>query len=466
MSIDYSYYSEINKLHFYVLGTEENFIDSAVSITNKDLFKGEIPIPNGVYDAAMGTTSYQYNCSTCHLGKAVCSGHSASLDLLYPVKSPLFRDSILRWLKVICFKCGRLLVNKNIEAASTKLLVEYVKLAKNIDMCPYEDCGEPHPTVCKDKFEQAKFTVEYGNRGKKEELFNHQIRDILRRISDETVLKLCKPLVAHPKNFILDIMRVPPNTIRPDIRRIGGSRSNNNDVTALTKKIVEINEALPLTIPPVNEITKDIRDMYLNLDMAYYEMVKGSSATNNQLRIAISSTNKAPSSIASRISKKTGRIRKNLMGKRTRYMIRSVLGGDASLRVDEIGLPISLARSLQIPETVRSYNIDKLNIYYVNKRNLYPGCSGIEIHETGKFHRIEHLDPEYVLKEGDIVYRDIIEGDYIGFNRQPSLLFGNISTMKVVIMEHGNTLRINVSSCSVFNADSTPKSGSEQVDAY
>jgi hypothetical protein len=46
--MDYSYYSEINKLLFYVLGTEENFIDSAVSVTNKDLFKGEIPIANGV----------------------------------------------------------------------------------------------------------------------------------------------------------------------------------------------------------------------------------------------------------------------------------------------------------------------------------------------------------------------------------------------------------------------------------
>jgi len=136
------------------------------------------------------------------------------------------------------------------------------------------------------------------------------------------------------------------------------------------------------------------------------------------------------------------------MGKRTRYMLRSVISGDSSLRVDEIGVPVNLAKSLQIPETVRSYNIDKLNIYYMNKRDMYPGCSGIEIHATKKFHRIEHLDPEYVLKEGDIVYRDIIEGDYIGFNRQPSLLFSNIGSHRVVIMHRGNTVRINVSACS------------------
>jgi len=40
-------------------------------------------------------------------------------------------------------------------------------------------------------------------------------------------------------------MRAPPNAIRPDIRRVGGSRSNNNDITALLKNIVEINETLP-----------------------------------------------------------------------------------------------------------------------------------------------------------------------------------------------------------------------------
>lgn len=124
------------------------------------------------------------------------------------------------------------------------------------------------------------------------------------------------------------------------------------------------------------------------------------------------------------------------------------LSGDNSLRVDEIGVPISIAKALQIPETVRFYNKDKLNIYYMNKRDIYPGSSGILINKTKKFHRIEHLDPNYELQDGDVVYRDLIEGDYVGFNRQPSLLFGNIGSHKVVIMEKSNTLRISVSACS------------------
>lgn len=305
--VDYTYYSEINKLDFYVSGSEENFIDSAVTVTNKELFKGEIPVSNGCYDANMGSTSYSFDCGTCLLPKSRCPGHFGSIDLLYPVKSPMFRDSILKWLKVICFKCGRLLINKNLNVARNRLLIEYVKLAKTVEVCPYEDCQEPHPTVAKDKYEPAKFFIEYkGKFNKREELFNHLIRDILGRISNETVLQMQKPIKSHPKNFILDIIRVAPNTIRPDIRRVGGSRSNNNDITALTKNIVEINEQLPLQIPEVAEISKEQREMYFNLDLTYYEMIKGASATNNQVRM-MTTTNKVPSSIASRIPKKSGK---------------------------------------------------------------------------------------------------------------------------------------------------------------
>lgn len=454
--VDYAYYSEIKKLEFYILGSEENYVDSAVSITNKELFKGDIPVNGGCYDPSMGTTEFNWVCGHCLNPKASgsngikgCGGHPGSLDLRYPVKSPLFRDVILKWLKIVCFDCGRLLFNKEVVAPSNKLLMEYVKLSKDIKYCPYDDCKAYHPRVSKDKYEQAMFYAEYKtpNGIKKEILYNHVIKNILSRISNETVLKVGKEIKCHPRNLVLEIIRIAPNTIRPDIRKIGGSRSNNSDITALTKNIVEINELLPHEIPPVNEISKELNEMYFNLDMTYFEMIKGSPATGNQVRL-VTTTNKAPSSIASRIPKKSGRIRKNLMGKRTRIMARSVITGDNTLRVDEIGMPINLAQSLQIPEVVRSYNKDKLNIYFMNKRNIYPGCSGIHIKGSNRFHRIEHLDPSYELQEGDIVMRDLIEGDYVGFNRQPSLLFGNIGSHRIKIMDKGHTIRICVSACA------------------
>ena len=304
---DFSYDSSVQTLSFYVLGNDENAKDSNVVVMNKELFKGELPIPEGVYDAHMGTTDHLWLCETCGNNKSTCPGHPGSIELHYPVKSPLFREFILKWLKIVCFKCGSLLSDKNIKAAKSKLLTEYVKVSRAITTCP--KCSAPHPLVSKDKFEQAIFYADFADAkfSKKEELFNHEIKQILNRISDETVGFIGKPLRSHPKKFILDTIRVAPNTIRPDIRRVGGNRSNNSDITALTKNIIEINELLPSEIPSKERIDKDLREMYFNLDMAYYEMVKGSSGSNNQVRM-ITNTNKTPNSIANRIPKKEGRI--------------------------------------------------------------------------------------------------------------------------------------------------------------
>jgi len=316
-------YSKVHTLSFYVLDNTENDIDSNIIVTNKELFKSDLPIPEGVYDAHMGTTDHVWLCETCGNNKSECPGHPGSAVLNYPVKNPLFREFILKWLKVICFKCGGILSDKKIKAAKSKLLTEYVKISRAINTCRH--CNEPHPLVSKDKFEQAIFYVEYtGSKFKaKEELYNHEIKSILEKISDETVLFMGKPLRSHPKKFILSTIRIAPNTIRPDIRRIGGNRSNNSDITALTKNIIEINELLPANIPEKGKIDKELREMYFNLDMTYYEMIKGSSGSNNQVRM-ITNTNKTPNSIANRIPKKEGRIRNNLMGKRVRYMMRSV----------------------------------------------------------------------------------------------------------------------------------------------
>ena len=449
---DFSYDSSIQTLSFYVLGNEENAKDSNIVVTNKELFKGDLPIPEGVYDAHMGTTDHLWLCETCGNNKSICPGHPGSIELHYPVKSPLFREYILKWLKIICFRCGSLISDKKIKAAKSKLVTEYVKVSRAITVCPH--CDAPHPLVSKDKFQQAIFYAEFCDTkfAKKEELFNHEIKQILNRISDDTVSFMGKPLRSHPKKFMLDTIRVAPNTIRPDIRRVGGNRSNNSDITALTKNIIEINELLPSEIPDKDKIDKDLREMYFNLDMAYYEMIKGSSGSNNQVRM-ITNTNKTPNSIANRIPKKEGRLRKNLMGKRVRYMMRSVITGDNMLKVDEIGVPVSIAKSIQIPETVRPYNRDRLNTYYMNKNKIYPGCASIIKNGTKKLHNINYLDEAYQLQDGDVIMRDMITGDVIGFNRQPSLLFSSMSSHKVIVLQKGETLRMNVSACNFYNAD-------------
>ena len=52
--------AEIEKVTFHVLGDSDNLIDSHVNITNKELFKDQIPFESGIYDLRLGTSDYAF----------------------------------------------------------------------------------------------------------------------------------------------------------------------------------------------------------------------------------------------------------------------------------------------------------------------------------------------------------------------------------------------------------------------
>ncbi len=443
--------NEIDAISFHAMGTSEVNRDSVVEVIHKDLFKDNRPIKGGSYDAHMGTTEILWKCPTCSKRKTKCDGHSGSASLRYPCKNPLFIADLLKILKCICFECGETVISKDLShVPKAKRLSEYVKLSRD-KKC--HNCGADHPIVMKNKMEPNMFQIETPLGGK-EELFNHEIDAILQKIPDAVVTKVGKPLISHPRNYIIRSIRVPPNTIRPDIRSLGGNRSNNSNITAFVKSIIEQNEKLPLTIPPRDTIvkSKDIRYAYYVLDAVVHSMVKGSSGSDNKVKI-MTSSHKTPFSLANRWPKKSGRFRRNILGKRVRYMIRSVITGDANIRINEIGIPVAAAKNIPYPETVSEDNIDELNTYYQNGSKRYPGCKGIIKVDNGKEYDIDSMDKTYQLKVGDKVMRHMKDGDYVLFNRQPSLTFSSIACHKVRVLFDSNSIRMNVSACNLYNAD-------------
>ena len=444
-------YGVIHTVQFYVADDAETEKESNVDIDNKETFKGDVPAPGGVLDLKMGTTDREIRCNTCLNFKRDCPGHFGTLNLNYPCKSPLYREEMLKWLKVICYNCGDLVlppIKMNIKSKILNMLIKNVKLVKKCIHCNYIHMqvirDKKKPTVFYRILEENKIII------KKLEFFNHEIEMVLQKIKNETVIKLGKPIISHPSKFIIRRVKVPPNTIRPDIKRIGGARSSNSDTTSLLKIMVEINESLPDEIPPRDQISIELSDMYVNLDMTYYSMIKGGGGGDIKI---ITNTNKPPVAIAEHFPLKTGRIRRNLMGKHVESMIRSVITGDSRLKVNELGVPVFHAQNLEIPETVTEKNKDRLMIYFNNKLDRYPGCHRIIKKSNGHPYKIDRIPANYELQIGDIVLRSMIDGDYVSFNRQPSLIFTSIAGMKVVIMQTGETLRINPSVCHLFNAD-------------
>jgi DNA-directed RNA polymerase II subunit RPB1 len=451
-------YSDLSSIGLYVLGDEDNRQDSHVNVTSQDLFRNNLPHPNGIYDAHMGTTDISWPCATCFHKKKWCPGHPGVINLNYPVLSPLFLKDISKWLKVICFNCGKLLILYSRLAVSQKnILGEYVKIMrakdKNVE-CTH--CQAVHPHLVKDRNDNVTLITEWYNKETKKLeksiiLHPHKIAAIFDKISDQTVIEMGKKPLCHPRKLVLSALRAPPNPIRPDMKKIGGGRSKNNDVTVLLQAVIKINESIPSVIPKA--IDDNLSNQINLLNLAVFELIKGSSATSSKRGISTAG-NRQLVAISKRLPRKPGRIRRNLMGRRVNYMARSFITCDPFRKLDEVGVPFSIAQNIHIPEVVQEYNRKEMEIYFMNGVDRYPGCKQVKKASTGKTHWIGRINKEtFKLELGDIVYRNLVDGDIADFNRQPSLQISNISAMKVVIMRDIFTIAMNVLSCPLFGAD-------------
>ena len=106
------------------------------------------------------------------------------------------------------------------------------------------------------------------------------------------------------------------------------------------------------------------------------------------------------------------------MGKRSNFTSRCVITGDDSLKLTEVGVPISVAQTA-VPEKVTDYNKSNLQDL-VNARKF-------------KYIMLENgsrSSKETILEVGATVERFLKDGDIVILNRQPSL--HKNSLMKVI----------------------------------
>jgi DNA-directed RNA polymerase III subunit RPC1 len=132
--------------------------------------------------------------------------------------------------------------------------------------------------------------------------------------------------------------------------------------------------------------------------------------------------NKAVRGLCQRLKGKQGRFRGNLSGKRVDFSGRTVISPDPNLRVDQVGVPILVAKVMTYPERVNRYNIEYMRKCVINGPDVHPGANMVR---SGNFAlALSYADRERVaanLKIGDIVERHMHDDDIVLFNRQPSL---------------------------------------------
>ena len=104
---------EVNGVQFSIMSPEEIRGQSVVEVVKHDTYDKDIPVIKGLFDPRMGTTDMGKVCNTCGLTNKDCPGHFGHIELAKPFYSYQFIDITVKVLNCVCFKCSKLLIDKD-----------------------------------------------------------------------------------------------------------------------------------------------------------------------------------------------------------------------------------------------------------------------------------------------------------------------------------------------------------------
>ena len=497
MSIDPKYYTEdiktINRVDFCVFTNKEIKSYSAVSndpfgINLAESYENYEPKKGGLVDLRLGTCEIYLNCTTCGLNSIECPGHFGHTELVEPVFHYGFFNHLKSILQCICLQCSKLLID-NSDTIYKKLLnnrgehrfKEIKNLTKNTNYC--HSCGTPVGKIKKEEKENTgsirlilerevgtqtvdEKTGDISDNIKKisKVLMPRDCYNILRNLSDKDCYILgLNPKVARPEDLIIQKFPIPPVIIRPSSRiDFIGASTTEDSLTIKIADIINANRRKKIQLEKEN-ITNElsVHSQNFSVLLQYQVAVYYDNTTLKLPRSEFKYGGQFTKSITERIKSKQGRVRSNLMGKRVDFSARSVITSDPCINIDEVGIPKKIAIELTIPEEVTPSNIKKLSALVMNGRDEYPGANFVfrTIYKDGK-PDIQKIDLKYRKKSiklniGDVVERHAINGDYVLFNRQPTLHKPSMMGHKIHVLDRDDchSFRMNVSVCKPYNAD-------------
>ncbi len=83
-----------------------------------------------------------------------------------------------------------------------------------------------------------------------------------------------------------------------------------------------------------------------------------------------------------RLKGKQGRFRGNLSGKRVDFSARTVISPDPNLNIDQVAVPVHVAKILTYPDRVNKANIALMKKLVVNGVDTHPGANFIVQRDT------------------------------------------------------------------------------------
>ena len=465
---------EVKGIQFSVLSPEEIVKRSVVQITKTDTYTGNEPVIGGLFDSRMGVLEHNKICATCEQKNIFCPGHSGHISLAKPLFNPMFFDITKKILKCVCYRCSRILISPHTAHEDLKNDMNKIMNIKNnqkrweayFKLCntttKIKSCGDDKFIGCgskqPDRYNKEaamKIIAEWKDKSKDSstqlEMTAEDILRIFKRITEEDMEVMgFNPKWNRPEWMISTVLSVPPPAVRPSIIEENGQR-REDDLTHKLSDIIKTNNNI---IDKINKGASEDTIKLITMVLQYHVF----TFIDNQIPGLAPSqqrNGRKLKSICDRMRKKDGRIRGNLNGKRVDQSARSVITPDPYISIDELGVPIRVALNITFQEVVNEYNIEEIRKLILNGPDKWPGAKYVKKVKDMITINLKYAELAKIAKEikyGDVVHRHLNNGDYVLFNRQPSLHKMSMMCHKVIIMPY-QTFRLNVLDTPPYNAD-------------
>ncbi|CAF1192209.1 unnamed protein product [Adineta ricciae] len=470
-------YRDIRRVRFGILSPIEIL---RMSVTDKPIIHPELfetgtrkPKLQGLSDPRQGPVDRHSRCLTCAGSYTECPGHFGHIKLVKPVYHIGFLAKILKILRCICFRCGKLLIDpndpklleivKNTKTQRHRRLEWVVAACKGKKRCLDSNsilegideldnqftnhsngCGQLQPTYRRSGLGiiMKLKGIDNENQTDGTRLTAAHVLEIFKLIPDSICRILgMDPQHSRPEWMILTVIPVPPPCVRPSVL-IFGESSAQDDLTYILANIIKANNILHED--EQNGVSSHIIDEH----WTYLQYCCATLINNDISNIPkmAHKTGRPLKSLSERLKGKEGRIRCNLMGKRVDFSARSVITADPNLAIDQVGVPKSIAQNLTVPEIVNPFNREWLQEMVSNHTAKYI------ILENGDRINLGVRTSDISLRCGYIVERPMMDDDLVVFNRQPSLHKVSMMAHRVKLLPW-STFRLNLSVTTPYNAD-------------
>ena len=454
---------------------------SVVDIQNASTFDHGVPKPHGLQDAHMGTTDRSIMCQTCHL--AHCAGHFGMIELPKRVYYAGHVKRIMLLLRTMCTICIRPLLGEDIARKISASAKGFDKLkivsdtSRKLSVCPHCKFALPSITDTNKLFIQRQWSdTDYEKMPAEAQTF------LTTRFSADDAYTIIDAMPdswlgilgftissSHPRDAIPRCILVLPPAQRPTLRIAdGGKGRGEDDMTMLYQEVVRAKLDLETKLLSKTATEIDKFNSFAKMQLCVACLIKSSYKKSVEIKGMLDhgagrGKVRTLRDMEHRLKGKGGRLRGTLNAKRTDFSARTVVGIDMNYDIWRLGVPETRMKVLTFPEKVNRFNIDVLrerirrgatadhgavnvihssSISTMEPKNTYLGL----MDQNARFLLAESLEV------GWIVERHLQDGDWVLFNRQPTLHKMNMQAFQIYGIP-GLTFRLPLPATRPFNAD-------------